>query len=99
MMVNPVLPSEGTDLVNRGKRNFFGTCVAISISCTLSSAGNECRVADETMHTYEVRRCMNGGNCLQRRVHLGAYTALELAGITETGLVGNAQLRESTQWE
>jgi hypothetical protein len=99
MMVNPGLPSGGTDLVNRGKRNFFGTWVAISISCTLSSARNECRVADETRHTYEVQRCMNGGNSLQRRVHLGAYTTLELAGIAETGLVGNAQRHGSTQWE
>lgn len=42
---------------------------------------------------------MNGENCLQTRVHLGVYTALELVGIAELGLVGNAQLHESTQWE
>ena len=50
-------------------------------------------------HTYEVQRCMNGGNCPQRQVHLGVYTALELAEIAETDLVGNAQLHGSTQWE
>jgi hypothetical protein len=50
-------------------------------------------------HTYEVQRCMNGGNCLRRLVHLGVYTAQKLAGIMEAGLVGNAQQHESTQWE
>jgi hypothetical protein len=61
--------------------------------------GNECQVAYETKHTYEVQHCMNGGNCLRRLAHLVVYTALILAGITEKDLVGNAQLRGSTQWE
>ena len=53
----------------------------------------------EAKHTYEVQRCMNGGNCLRRLAHPGVYTVQKLAGITRARLVSDVQLRESTQWE
>jgi len=47
---------------------------------------NEYPVGYETMQTYEVQHCMNGGNCLQRPTRLAVYTTQILAEKIELGL-------------